>query len=68
MSRQTSKSRRANCKMSILNRLRTEEEGQDLVEYALVVALLALAVAAVLPALATAIVNAFNGGVTVLNP
>ena len=54
--------------MSIPNRLQTEEEGQDLVEYALVVALLALAVAAVLPALATAIVHAFNGGVTVLNP
>jgi len=68
VSRQASNSRRANCEMSILNRLRTEEEGQDLVEYALVVALLALAVAAVLPALAAAIVNAFNGGVTVLNP
>jgi pilus assembly protein Flp/PilA len=53
--------------MSVLDRLRKEEEGQDLIEYALVVALLALSVAAVLPALATAIVTAFNGAVTVLN-
>lgn len=41
--------------MNTLKRLWKEDEGQDLIEYALLVALIALAVAAIFPALATAI-------------
>lgn len=41
--------------MNMLRRLWQEEEGQDLIEYALLIALIALAVAAVFPALAAAI-------------
>jgi Flp pilus assembly pilin Flp len=53
--------------MSILSRLWKEEEGQDLIEYALLVVLIGLAVTAVTPALANAIDTAFNGAVTKLN-
>ena len=44
----------------LLFRLWREEEGQDLTEYALLLVLIALAVAAVLPAFATALINVFN--------
>ena len=44
----------------ILMRLWKEEEGQDLIEYALLVALIALGVAAVFPKLAAAIVLTFS--------
>lgn len=45
----------------------TEEEGQDLVEYALVVALIALAATAGMNTLATDISAAFTGIGTTLN-
>jgi Flp pilus assembly pilin Flp len=41
-------------------RLWKEEEGQDLTEYALLLVLIALAVAAVLPFFATALNTVFN--------
>jgi Flp pilus assembly pilin Flp len=41
-------------------RLWREEEGQDLTEYALLLVLIALAVAAVLPAFANALRSVFN--------
>ena len=41
-------------------RLWREEEGQDLTEYALLLVLIALFVAAVLPAFATALTNVFT--------
>ncbi len=41
-------------------RMWKEEEGQDLTEYALLLVLIALAVAAVLPAFAQALMTAFN--------
>ncbi len=52
---------------SMLRRLWQEEEGQDLIEYALLVALIALVVAASFPALATAIENVFNSAETQMN-
>jgi pilus assembly protein Flp/PilA len=45
----------------------TEDEGQDLVEYALVVALIALAATVGMSTLATDISNAFTGIGTTLN-
>lgn len=45
----------------------TEDEGQDLVEYALVVALIALAATAGMSTLATDISQAFTGIGTTLN-
>jgi Flp pilus assembly pilin Flp len=45
---------------SMLMRLWKEEEGQDLIEYVLLVALIALLVAASFPALSTAIVGQFT--------
>jgi pilus assembly protein Flp/PilA len=45
---------------SLLKRLWSEEEGQDLVEYALLVALLALGAVAGMKGLATQINTAFN--------
>ncbi len=51
----------------MLKRLWKEEEGQDLIEYALLVALIALVVAASFPALATAIENVFNRAETQMN-
>jgi pilus assembly protein Flp/PilA len=44
----------------VMLRLWREEEGQDLTEYALLLVLVALAVAATLPPFATAVNNAFN--------
>jgi len=46
--------------------LKNNEEGQDLVEYALVVALIALGATAGMSALAGGIKNAFNSVSTVL--
>jgi len=50
-----------------LQRIREEESGQDLIEYALVVALIALAATAGMGTLAGAINNAFNNVASVLN-
>ena len=52
---------------TILTRLWKEEEGQDLNEYALLVALIALGVAAVFPALANAIVLTFSDATNCMN-
>ena len=49
---------------SMLMRLWKEEEGQDLIEYAMLVALIALVVAAAFPALATAIVGVYTSAET----
>jgi pilus assembly protein Flp/PilA len=46
--------------MNLIKRLWKEEEGQDLVEYALLVALVALAATAGMNTLATAINTAFG--------
>jgi len=49
--------------MNMLNFLKNfvrEEEGQDLVEYALLLALITLAVAVALPGVATAITGTWN--------
>lgn len=45
---------------NILMRLWKEEEGQDLIEYVLLVSLIALVVAAAFPPLTTAISNVFT--------
>lgn len=45
---------------NLVLRLSREEEGQDLTEYALLLVLIALAVAAVLPFFAGALNNVFN--------
>jgi pilus assembly protein Flp/PilA len=49
---------------TMLKRLWQEDDGQDLVEYALVVALIALASVAALNTLATDIKGAFSNAVT----
>lgn len=54
-------------KMQNLKDLLQQEEGQDLVEYALVVALIALAATAGMRTLATDISNAFTTVGTTLN-
>jgi pilus assembly protein Flp/PilA len=54
-------------KMQNLKSLLSQEEGQDLVEYALVVALIALAATAGMRVLATDISNAFTTIGTTLN-
>ena len=54
-------------KMQNLKSLLSQEEGQDLVEYALVVALIALAATAGMKTLATDISNAFTNIGTTLN-
>jgi pilus assembly protein Flp/PilA len=45
---------------SMSKALKNNEEGQDMVEYALVVALIALAATAAMQGVGTAIVNLFN--------
>jgi Flp pilus assembly pilin Flp len=50
----------------LLTYLQSREEGQDLVEYALLLVLIAIVVAAVLPGVATAISNVFNDIVAAL--
>lgn len=54
-------------KMQNLKDMFTQEEGQDLVEYALVVALIALAATAGMKTLATDLSNAFSTIGTTLN-
>jgi pilus assembly protein Flp/PilA len=51
---------------NVLMRLWKEEEGQDLIEYALLVALIGLVVAAAIPALATAITGVYTRAETAL--
>jgi len=51
----------------ILKRLWKEEEGQDLIEYALLVALIALGAAAVFPTIGTTISGIFTRANTCLN-
>jgi len=50
-----------------LTRLWKDVEGQDLIEYVLLVALIALLVAAGFPALATAITGKFNNVMNCVN-
>jgi Flp pilus assembly pilin Flp len=45
---------------NIIKRLWTEEEGQDLIEYVLLIALIALTTAATFPAVVTAITGVFT--------
>ena len=52
---------------NLLKRLWQEEEGQDLVEYGLLVVLVALAALAVMNSLATAINKMFGSAGTALN-
>jgi len=52
---------------NIMKRLWKEEEGQDLIEYALMIALIALATAAIFPAVATAITGVFTRANTCLS-
>jgi pilus assembly protein Flp/PilA len=52
---------------NVLMRLWREEEGQDLIEYALLVALIGLVVAAAIPALATAITGVYTKTEGILN-
>ncbi len=53
--------------VSILARLHREEEGQGMVEYVLIVALVALAATAGMSSLATAVNNAFSAVGSLLN-
>ena len=53
--------------MKTLRRLWKEEAGQDLIEYALLVALIALTVVTVFPKVSAAITNVFSDAVTQLN-
>jgi Flp pilus assembly pilin Flp len=50
----------------LMQRLWKEEEGQDLTEYALLIALISLALVTALGSLATAIINVFNNAGTQL--
>jgi pilus assembly protein Flp/PilA len=52
---------------NILKRLWKEEEGQDLIEYALLVALIALGAAAVFPAIGATISGVFTRANTCLS-
>ena len=45
---------------SLITRLLRDDEGQDLVEYVLLVSLIALAVAAAFPPVTNAIIGVFN--------
>ena len=53
--------------MRSLKRLWKEEQGQDLIEYALLVSLIGLVVAAAFPALGNAIEGVFNTADTCLS-
>jgi Flp pilus assembly pilin Flp len=50
-----------------MKQLWKQEEGQELVEYVLIVVLVALGAAATFPGLVTALTAAFNNGSTCLN-
>jgi pilus assembly protein Flp/PilA len=52
---------------SLLNRLWSEESGQDLVEYALLITLVSVACVAAMTGLATAIKSAFGTAATNLS-
>jgi pilus assembly protein Flp/PilA len=52
---------------NIMKRLWKEEEGQDLIEYALLIALIALIGAAAFPAIGTSLNNIFVHANTCLN-
>ena len=52
---------------TLITRLLRDDEGQDLVEYVLLVSLIALAVAAAFPPVTTAITAVFNRVSTSLN-
>lgn len=54
-------------KLSVKTQLLLDESGQDLIEYALVVALIAFAATAGMGSLATALNNAFKGVGTTLS-
>jgi len=45
-----------------------DEEGQGLVEYALIIVLVSVVLVAVLSTLSTAIENAFNAAITAITP
>ena len=53
--------------MSIMKKLWKEEEGQDLIEYALLVSLIGLVVAAAFPPLGNAIEGVFNTAKTCMS-
>ena len=53
--------------INMLRNLHKEESGQDLIEYALIAALIAVVVGAALPALATKITTVFTNVGTALN-
>src|SRR5215510_7418581 len=58
--------RRINTMMELMKRLVKQEDGQDLVEYALLLVFLALAAIAVLPVLGQAVNNVFSQSASTL--
>jgi pilus assembly protein Flp/PilA len=58
--------RRSNNMLEVIKRFMQEEEGQDLVEYALLLVFLALAAIAVLPTLGKAVNNVFSQSASTL--
>jgi pilus assembly protein Flp/PilA len=58
--------RRSNPMMDILKRLMRQEEGQDLVEYALLLVFLALAAITILPTLGKVVNNVFSQSASTL--
>jgi len=52
----------------LLVQLWKDEEGQDLIEYALITALLALVIAAAFPPVVAALQGVFNRAITCLGP
>lgn len=51
----------------MFSRIWKEDSGQDLIEYALLVALIALSVVIIFPKVSAAITNVFTGAVSQLN-
>ena len=47
--------------MNLLNRLIREEEGQDIIEYVLIAAAISVIAIPIVPAVGTAVSNAWNG-------
>ena len=60
------KKRRINTMMELMKRFMKQEEGQDLVEYALLLVFLALAAIAILPTLGKAVNNVFSQSASTL--